>query len=132
MAASQARGTEERELLFVEPQIFACHVHKSYHMSPHNHCTELKFSYHFTDGKIEALKCSVTCKDKSARKWQNKNNNNTGWVQSLYLPKGNMGLRSALVNMGPFPSLLPPGDCTLAQAPPGTVLVLACAGIGVS
>lgn len=53
--------------------------------------------------------------DKRASKWQNT-------IQT----------QICLSNMGPFPSLLPPCDCTLAQAPRGTVLVVVCAGVGVS
>ena len=55
MDASQVLGTEGKGLLFGEPQIFACHFHKSYltESSQLPYRNDI-FHAHFTDGGIEA------------------------------------------------------------------------------
>lgn len=52
---SQVLGTEGEGLLFGEPQIFACHFHKSYltESSQLLYRNDI-FHVHFTDGGIEA------------------------------------------------------------------------------
>ena len=107
---------KERAYFLVSPRYLLATFTNLISLSPHNYHTEMIFFMlilQMGELRLRGLQ----------------------WFVSVHEPVSSRIIfkpRSASVNTGPFPSFLSLFDCTLTQAPLGTVLALMRAGVGVS